>query len=91
MNLHRTIITGALILLAATLASAAAWAQNTEYPANDRRITYVGRTQATADGVTFDWSGSSVRICFRGTALAIRVSDTDKDYYNLWKIGRAHV
>lgn len=84
MNLHRTIITGALILLAATLASAAAWAQNTEYPANDRRITYVGRTQATADGVTFDWSGSSVRICFRGTALAIRVSDTDKDYYNLW-------
>lgn len=55
-----------------------------EFPGTDSRITYVGRTLAGPDGVSFDWSGSGIRIRFNGTCLALRVSDTDKDYYNLW-------
>ena len=55
-----------------------------EFPGTDSRITYVGRTLAGPDGVSFDWSGSGMRIRFNGTCLALRVSDTDKDYFNLW-------
>ena len=69
--------------LAAFVLQAAAPSLN-EFPGTDSRITYVGRSLAGPDGVTFDWSASGVRIRFTGTCLSVRVSDTDKDYYNLW-------
>lgn len=54
-------------------------------PANDSHITYVARTAVAEDGsVSFDWSGSTVRVAFDGDYLAVKVSDTKKNYYNVW-------
>ena len=53
-------------------------------PASDPRVVFVGRTLVAGDDVTFDWSGVYARISFTGEYLAMRVSDTKKNYYNLW-------
>ena len=53
-------------------------------PASDRRITFVGRTVQQGSDVSFDWSGVYARIRFRGTYLAMRASDTHRNYYNVW-------
>jgi len=55
-----------------------------ETPASDSRVTYVGRTLVSGGDVSFDWSGTMVKLSFEGNYLAIKVSDTDKNYYNLW-------
>jgi lysophospholipase L1-like esterase len=44
----------------------------------------VGRTAELADGsIQFDWSGVYIDIRFKGTYLAIELSDTKCNYYNL--------
>jgi lysophospholipase L1-like esterase len=53
-------------------------------PANDSRITYVGRTLQEGNDVSFDWTGVYFRIAFSGERLAIKVSDTHRNYYNVW-------
>ena len=53
-------------------------------PASDNRITYVGRTLAEGDDVSFDWSSTYAKISFQGDYLAVRASDTGKDYFNIW-------
>lgn len=53
-------------------------------PASDSRVTYIGRTLADGGSVSFDWTGTTVKIKFSGDYLAVRLSDTDKNYYNLW-------
>lgn len=56
----------------------------TENPASDSRIVWVGRTLVDGADVSGDWSGIYARIRFTGSHLAIKVSDTKKNYYNLW-------
>ena len=57
----------------------------TRVPASDSRITYVARTLRADDGsVSFDWSASTVRICFKGSALSVTAFDSHKDYINVW-------
>lgn len=53
-------------------------------PATDSRITVVGRTQVNDKGISFDWTGTYVKIKFEGSYLALKVSDTKKNYYNAW-------
>ena len=53
-------------------------------PASDGRITYIGRTRADNGAVSFDWTGVYLRVRFQGTSLSFKVSDTNKDYYNVW-------
>lgn len=56
----------------------------TNTPASDSRITYVGRTLKTSEGVSFDWSSTYAKISFTGDYLAVRASDSGKDYFNVW-------
>lgn len=54
-------------------------------PANDASIRYTGRTLAASDGsVSFDWSGTYLEVTFTGGYIAMRVSDTKKNYYNVF-------
>lgn len=53
-------------------------------PADDSRITYVGRTFAEDGKVSFDWTGVYARISFIGSSLSFKASDTGKNYFNVW-------
>lgn len=54
------------------------------WPATDPSVRYVGRVARSGDGsVSFDWTGSYLTLCFTGTSLRMRVSDTGRNYYNL--------
>ena len=53
-------------------------------PASDSRVVYVGRTQVEGTAVSFDWTATYFRIAFSGKSLTMRVSDTKKNYYNVW-------
>lgn len=55
-----------------------------ETPASDSRITFVGRTAVNGDSVSFDWTGIYARVKFEGTYLAVRASDTKRNYYDVW-------
>lgn len=56
----------------------------TTMPASDPKIVYTGRT-LTSDGcVSFDWSGVTARLKFNGTYIAVKVSDTKANYFNVW-------
>lgn len=45
----------------------------------------VGRTATLNDGsISFDWSGVYIDIRFRGSYLALELSDTKRNYLNLW-------
>lgn len=56
-----------------------------EYRADAPQIEYVGRTHAPGDGsVRFDWSGTYLHCRFTGGYLAMRISDTKKNYFNLF-------
>ena len=57
---------------------------NVTVPSSDSRITYVGRTLAADGDVSFDWSSTYAKISFLGDYLAVRASDTKKDYFNVW-------
>lgn len=52
--------------------------------ASDGRITYVGRTLVSGNEVSFDWTGTYVRFAFEGEYFALKISDTKKDYFNVW-------
>ena len=56
-----------------------------EYPGNHPNIRYTGRVVKNEDGsASFDWSGSYMEIKLTGSFLAVKVSDTRKNYYNLF-------
>lgn len=51
----------------------------------------VGRVAIHDDGsASFDWSGVYVDIRFRGTYLAVELSDTKRNYLNYWVDGTMH-
>ena len=53
-------------------------------PGADGRITYIGRTAVNDGSVSFDWTGTYLKVRFQGASLEMRVSDTGKNYYNVW-------
>lgn len=56
----------------------------TTYKADDSRITYVGRTLANNDGVSFDYSATYARLTFTGNYVALRASSVEPIEFNLW-------
>ena len=83
--MNRRLIFAVLALLCAGAVSAQ---ERTEAPAASSEVRYVGRTQTNGDDVSFDWSGTCFECRFTGGSLAMRVSDTKKNYYNLTVDGR---
>jgi lysophospholipase L1-like esterase len=54
-------------------------------PANDPDINIMGRTLETEEGFfEFDWPGVTIRAKFAGPLCAARMSDTKKNYYNVF-------
>ncbi|MBR0174961.1 MAG: hypothetical protein IJQ22_05605 [Bacteroidales bacterium] len=58
-----------------------------DFPANDSRITYVARTFTEVNDVSFDWTGSYIRIAFEGDYLSVNLSDSGRDWFNVWLDG----
>ena len=58
-----------------------------DFPANDSRITYVARTFTEGNDVSFDWTGSYIRIAFEGDYLYVNLSDSGRDWFNVWLDG----
>lgn len=52
--------------------------------ADDARIVYCGRTAVENGVVSFDWSGTMIKLRFKGSRLEMQCSDTKADYFNLW-------
>jgi len=53
-------------------------------PASTSKVIFTGRTQTDGESVSFDWSGVYMRIRFEGRYFAMSVSDTQKNYFNVW-------
>lgn len=70
--------------LSSILLFAIAFQAVAQIAANDSRVVYSGRTAVENGAVSFDWSGTTVRIRFKGTRLEMLCSDTKADYFNLW-------
>ena len=51
---------------------------------SDGRITYIGRVMENDGGVSFDWTGVYSKVRFQGNSLSLKVSDTHKNYFNVW-------
>jgi len=77
-------ITCAFALVLAGTVLFAATPKETETPASDKKITFVGRTLTQGNDVSFDWTGVYVKVKFTGSYLAIKVSDTGKNLFNVW-------
>lgn len=71
------------LCLAAAL-TASAKVGKTVIPASDGRITYIGRVEYKADSVSFDWSGTVVKIRFKGRKLEMNCKDTHANWFNVW-------
>lgn len=72
---------------AAVSMSAAPKTAVTAIKASDSRITYIGRTEVKDGNVSFDWTGVYTKVRFQGNSLSFKVSDTKKNYYNVWLDG----
>lgn len=59
-------------------------AAETKIAASDSKITFVGRTEVKNGNVSFDWSATYMRLAFTGKKLALKASDTYKNYFNVW-------
>ena len=70
------------LLLTALLTSVSLLAEN--MPANDTRITVIGRTAVNNTDLSFDWTATTLRIAYAGKTLKMRVSDTGRNYFNVW-------
>lgn len=79
-----SIAVAAMLCLGSTLMARTATVTPKTHPASDPRVTIVGRTAVDGDNVTFNWTGVYARISFTGNYLAMKVSDTNKNYYNIW-------
>jgi len=78
IEMKKTILTLTLFAVCACV-----FAQNS-IPADDPRITYIGRTEAKDGVVSFDWSGVSARIKFSGKTLKMVCNDSKNDFFNVW-------
>ena len=52
--------------------------------ATDSRIVFVGRALMDNGSLRFDWPSSYFRIKFSGKDLTMKVSDTKRNFYNVW-------
>ena len=83
MKAKRITLLAALVFCAVGV-TAAPKATDTSIKASDSRITYIGRTEVKDGNVSFDWTGTYLKVRFQGNSLSFKVSDTKKNYYNVW-------
>ena len=74
----------AVAALCSTMATATVKTGGTTIKASDSKITYIGRTEVRDGSVSFDWTGVYAKVRFQGNDLNFKVSDTKKNYYNVW-------
>jgi len=60
------------------------WCILTGIHASDTRFVYSGRHQVDSTTVSMDYTGTYVRAKFYGTHLSVRLSDTKRNYWNLY-------
>ena len=87
MKLPKMTLLVAALLGAASLCAtpkAAATDSGTSVKASDSKITFIGRTWTDGGDVSFDWTGVYAKVRFQGNWLKFKVSDTKKNYYNVW-------
>ncbi len=73
------------LLLAFALQGQAAGEYTQKIAATDPDISYTGRVWAGNDGcVEFDWSGTYLQTDFSGGSIAVEISDTRNDYFNVF-------
>ena len=78
-----------LLTIAFLLLSALASAADKQVKANDKNISFVGRTETLADGsVRYDWVGTYMKTRFTGGRIGVVASETGKSYYNVIIDGR---
>lgn len=53
-------------------------------PGSDYKAVYVGRTLVEGNTVSFDWSGTTIRIRFSGTCLKLFCTQEGSDWFNVW-------
>lgn len=70
------------LLASLLLAQPSLWCETVK--GADGRITYIGRTEVKDGAVSFDWTGTYMRVRFQGDAVSFKVSDTKRNYYNVW-------
>ena len=72
------------LMMCATLATLCGCGGSGTKTAAEAPIRVVGRVEQLADGaISFDWSGVYIDIRFKGSYLAIELSDTKRNYFNL--------
>ena len=85
LSMKKISLVAALTLFCAINAADVGASQRQEVvPADDSRITYVGRTLVQDGTVSFDWTAVYARISFTGNSLSFKASDTGKNYFNIW-------
>ena len=52
--------------------------------ATDTRVTFVGRAIKEGSVLRFDWPSTYFRVAFTGKTLAMRVTDTKRNFYAVW-------
>ncbi len=78
-----------LILLVASLSALGRERPMTFAVATSPEVRFVGRAVEGGDGsLSFDWSGSYFVFRFEGRRCAMRVSDSGKNYYNVFVDGQ---
>lgn len=53
-------------------------------PGTDSKVSYIGRTFTNENTVSFDWSGTTIRIRFSGTSLKMFCTQEGHDWFNVW-------
>lgn len=61
-----------LFLIVLLISTDMLWAVN-KFGASDARITYVGRTEVRGKEVSFDWTGTYVKVSFVGKKLSLKL------------------
>ena len=73
-----------LLSIALLLFPIMALAAGKNVKANDKAISFIGRTETLADGsVRYDWVGTYLRTRFTGGNIAVIASETGTSYYNV--------
>ena len=73
-----------LFLIISPAAQAAGPNLTKKVPASDSGISYTGRTLAEGEGVSFDWVGTYLQTDFTGGSIAVDISDTGNNYFNIF-------
>jgi hypothetical protein len=59
-----------------------------EFQGNDPSVEYIGRTAVNNGTVSFDWTGVHLRTQVTGGYLAVKITDTKGNYYDLFVDGK---